>query len=238
VSGDAGLSAFAVERRLVGRRGRAILAARMTDKPELEVAAPDGPRAAALARNQEDLALLAAWQAGDARAGDSLARHYSPQVLRFFAEKVRDFEVDDLVQQTWEALIHARDRFAAVDEPGIASFRAYLYGTARLVLFGYFRKRTRAQSFDPGVSSLEDLSPSPSAQMSAHAKLERLGAALRKLPLELQVLLELRYAHEMTSAEIATIHGIPRGTAKSRLRVAKQKLDAQLLRMGLAPTPG
>lgn len=210
------------------------------DKPAApeETAAVDGPRAAALARNAEDLALLAAWQAGDARAGDSLARHYSGQVVRFFAEKVRDFDVDDLVQQTWEAMVHARDRFAAVDEdvPGIASFRAYLYGTARQVLYGYFRRKVRAQQFDPGVSSLEDLSPSPSQQVSAHAKLERLATALRKLPIDLQILLELRYAHEMTSAEIATIHGIPRNTAKSRLRVAKQRLDSQLVRMGMAPT--
>jgi RNA polymerase sigma factor (sigma-70 family) len=200
-----------------------------------------GPRAEAMARNADDLALLAAWQAGDARAGDSLARQYSSQVVRFFADKVRDSEVDDLVQQTWEAMIHARDRFAAAaddaDGPGIASFRAYLYGTARLVLYGHFRKRTRALQFDPGVSSLEDLSPSPSRQVSLYAKLERLSAALRKLPIDLQILLELRYAQEMTSAEIAVVHAIPRGTAKSRLRVAKQRLDAQLLRMGLAPAP-
>jgi RNA polymerase sigma-70 factor (ECF subfamily) len=208
------------------------------DKPAADEApAPDGPRAQAQARNDEDLALLAAWQAGDARAGDSLARHYNGPVVRFFAEKVRDFDVDDLVQQTWEAMVHARDRFAGAEEdgPGIESFRAYLYGTARQVLYGYFRKRVRAQQFDPGVSSLEDLSPSPSQQVSAHAKLERLATALRKLPVDLQILLELRYAHEMTSAEIATIHGIPRNTAKSRLRVAKQRLDTQLARMGLAP---
>jgi RNA polymerase sigma-70 factor (ECF subfamily) len=202
-----------------------------------------GPRAAALARNAEDLALLAAWQAGDARAGDALVRHYRAPVLRFFADKVQPFEVDDLAQQTWEALIHARDRFAtpaataspASDEAISASFRAYLYGTARFVLFGHFRRRARAAQFDPAVSSLEDLAPSPSRHMSAHLKLERLATALRKLPLEMQVLLELRYAHEMTSAEIAVIHEIPRGTAKSRLRLAKQRLDVQLARLGLAP---
>jgi len=214
----------------------------MTKPTGPEDHAADGPRAAAQARNAEDLALLAAWQAGDARAGDSLARHYGAQVVRFFAEKVRDFEVDDLVQQTWEAMIHARDRFAAVEDPAdaspvIASFRAYLYGTARLVLFAHFRRRTRAQQFDPGVSSLEDLAPSPSRQASLHARIERLAAALRKLPLDIQLLLELRYAQEMTSAEIAVVYAIPRNTAKSRLRVAKQRLDAQLVRMGLAPAP-
>lgn len=202
-----------------------------------------GPRAAAQARNPEDLALLAAWQAGDARAGDALVRQYSAQVVRFFAEKVQPFEVDDLAQQTWEALIHARDRFTATaagdagDASISASFRAYLYGTARFVLFGHFRRRARAAQFDPAVSSLEDLAPSPSRHMSVHLKLERLATALRKLPLEQQVLLELRYAHEMTSAEIAVIHGIPPGTAKSRLRLAKQRLDAQLARLGLASLP-
>ncbi len=206
----------------------------------------DGPRAAAQARNPEDLALLTAWQAGDARAGDTLVRQYSAQVVRFFADKVQPFEVDDLAQQTWEALIHARDRFT-VTASGVAgdngeasisaSFRAYLYGTARFVLFGHFRRRARAAQFDPAVSSLEDLAPSPSRHMSVHLKLERLGTALRKLPLEMQVLLELRYAHEMTSAEIAVIHGIPPGTAKSRLRLAKQRLDAQLARLGMASLP-
>lgn len=208
----------------------------MSSADETENAA--GPRAEAMARNDADLALLAAWRTGDARAGDALVRHYGPHVRRFFADKVRDFEVDDLVQQTWEAMVQARDRLGGGEDPGIASFRAYLYGTARLVLFGHFRRLRKAQQFDPGVSSLEDLAPSPSAQVSAQAKLERLFAALRKLPLDLQILLELRYAHEMTSAEIATAHGIPQGTAKSRLRVAKQRLDAQLLRMGLAPAPG
>lgn len=203
----------------------------------------DGPRAQATARNEEDLALLAAWQAGDARAGDGLIRHYAPHMRRFFADKVADHEVDDLLQQTWEALLHARDRFAAREdgaaegEPIMASFRAYLYGTARFVLFAQLRRRAKAAAFDPEVSSLEDLAPSPSRQASAHAKLARLATALRKLPIDLQILLELRYAQEMTSAEIAAIYGIPKGTAKSRLRVAKQKLDAQLVRMGLQPAP-
>jgi RNA polymerase sigma-70 factor (ECF subfamily) len=192
----------------------------------------DGPRAAAQARAPEDLALLAAWQAGDARAGDALVRHYGPQVVRFFAEKVRDFEVDDLAQQTWEAMIHARERFTSGEVA--ASFRAYLYGTARFVLFAHFRRRTRAAQFDPEVSSLEDLAPSPSRQASLHGRIERLAEALRKLPLDLQILLELRYAQEMTSEEIAAVYQIPRGTAKSRLRAAKQRLDAQLARMGLA----
>jgi RNA polymerase sigma-70 factor (ECF subfamily) len=202
-----------------------------------------GPRAAAMARNEEDLALLAAWRAGDARAGDGLVRHYGPQVIRFFADKVRDFEVDDLAQQTWEALIHARDRFVVpgeevtAGEPIAATFRAYLYGTARFVLFAHFRKKARAAQFDPSLSSLEDLSPSPSRQASVHAKLEQLAAALRKLPLDLQILLELRYAQEMTSVEIAAVYQIPKNTAKSRLRVAKERLDAQLARMGLGPAP-
>lgn len=198
-----------------------------------------------MARNEEDLALLAAWRGGDPRAGDGLVRRHGPHVVRFFADKVRDFEVDDLAQQTWEALIHARDRFVVPGEPEVASgepimatFRAYLYGTARFVLFAHFRKRTRAAHFDPGLSSLEDLSPSPSRLVSAHAKLERLATALRKLPLDMQILLELRYAQEMTSAEIAAVYAIPKNTAKSRLRVAKERLDAQLTRMGLGPAPG
>lgn len=200
-----------------------------------------GPRAQAAARNAEDLALLTAWRAGDARAGDRLIRHYTPHLVRFFADKVADCEVDDLVQQTLEGLLHARDRFAAPDaappvgEAIEATFRAYLYGTARFVLFAFFRRRVRAAAFDPEVSALADLAPSPSRVASDHARLARLSAALRKLPVDLQLLIELRYGHEMTSAEIAATYGIPQGTAKSRLRLAKQRLDAQLARMGLAP---
>ena len=65
--------------------------------------------------------------------------------------------------------------------------------------------------------------------MAAKASEEKLLlAALRAIPVELQLVLELHYWEEMTMAEIAEVIEVPVGTAKSRMRRAKEKLEAAM----------
>ena len=52
--------------------------------------------------------------------------------------------------------------------------------------------------------------------------------ALRRIPIDLQLVLELSYWEELSSAEIADVVGVPVGTVKSRVRRAREQLDAQL----------
>jgi DNA-directed RNA polymerase specialized sigma24 family protein len=52
--------------------------------------------------------------------------------------------------------------------------------------------------------------------------------ALRRIPLDSQVALELHYWESMTAAEIGEVLGMPLGTVKTRLRRAKQLLEVEL----------
>ena len=83
----------------------------------------------------DDQALLEAWRGGDEHAGRELVERHLPAVYRFFANKLgRD--VDDLVQQTFLALIEGRDRVREA-----AGFRGFLFGIARNKLLKHFRDR-------------------------------------------------------------------------------------------------
>ncbi|MFO0633263.1 MAG: sigma-70 family RNA polymerase sigma factor [Nannocystaceae bacterium] len=86
-----------------------------------------------------DLELLEAWRGGDAKAGNALFDRYFDAVFRFFRNKVAD-HADDLVQQTFLALVQARDRFR-----GDSSFRTYLFTAARSKLFNYLEATRRAR---------------------------------------------------------------------------------------------
>jgi RNA polymerase sigma-70 factor (ECF subfamily) len=65
---------------------------------------------------------------------------------------------------------------------------------------------------------------------------QKLLLALRRIPLDSQVALELHYWEAMTAAEIGQVLDVPLGTAKTRLRRAKQLLEAELLALDFGPT--
>jgi RNA polymerase sigma-70 factor (ECF subfamily) len=77
---------------------------------------------------------------------------------------------------------------------------------------------------DPSVSSVLDLSPSPSTAVALRAEHRVLLEALRSIPLELQIALELHYWESLSASEVAEILELPSGTAKSRLRRAREAL--------------
>ncbi|MBK8720375.1 MAG: sigma-70 family RNA polymerase sigma factor [Deltaproteobacteria bacterium] len=59
--------------------------------------------------------------------------------------------------------------------------------------------------------------------------------ALRALPLELQVAIELFYWEQLTTQEIAEIMDVPQGTAKSRLRRAREELEGKIRELAENP---
>jgi RNA polymerase sigma-70 factor (ECF subfamily) len=177
--------------------------------------------------SRSDRELLQAWRDGDADAGEALlARHFT-SLYRFFANKVGD-DTDDLVQRTFLACIESRD--ALRDD---ASFRAYMFTVARHQLFSYLRKRIgHGDASALAQVSVADVCPSPSRIMGERDEQRLLLAALRALPLELQILLELYYWEELPVAELAHTCGIPQGTVRSRLHRARTLLEEELARTG------
>ena len=173
-------------------------------------------------QGRSDFELLEGWRGGDEAAGRELFARYFEAVYRFFRNKV-DEAAEDLVQQTFMGLVQGKDRFR-----GDASFRTYLFMIARKRLYSYLRKSQRDQDAAPWSDrSVADLGvPSPSRVVARQQEQRLLLMALRRLPVELQVALELFYWEELTVTEIADVLETPVGTVKSRLQRARARLDA------------
>jgi RNA polymerase sigma-70 factor (ECF subfamily) len=173
-----------------------------------------------------DLELFERWRAGEQQAGQDLfARHFQ-DVYRFFKHKIdRRLEVtaDDLAQQTFLQCVRARDQFRHT-----SSFRTYLFAIARNELYQYLRRLPKCEHVDLEVSSLDEVISSPSQQLARRQEQDRLVAALRGLPAEQQLLLELHYWHELDAAALGEVFDAQPGAIRVRLHRARLALRRRL----------
>ena len=180
----------------------------------------------AVSVRDDDETLLAAWAAGDRGAGTMLLERHFSSVFRFFRTKL-DTGADELVQRTYEACIQSRASFR-----GDSTFRAWLLGIARYQILRYLqREHARVpEDFDPERTTIQEAvaSASPSAVVAAREEQRILVEALRAIPLDLQIAIELHYWEELSMEEIGTVLGIPSGTVKTRLHRARRLLHAAL----------
>jgi len=176
-----------------------------------------------------DFELLDAWRAGDRDAGNQLFERYFDAICRFFANKVHH-QIDDLIQKTFLGCVEGRDRFQKQ-----ASFRTYLFAVANNVLRAHFRQKRPDSDFDPGESSADDFTPSPSTIFALQQEQRLLLEALRRIPLDHQLVLELYYWEDMAAPELAQVLGCPEGTVRSRLRRAKEALADKMASLAKSP---
>lgn len=177
-----------------------------------------------------DEELLEAWRAGDTAAGGELFDRYFEPVRRFFLNKT-DADVEDLVQQTFLACVNARDRLEKT-----VFFRGYLFKVARSKLIDSLRGHARrTEELDPERDSLNALGLSPSGVLGKTEEQELLLQALRALPLDLQIAVELYYFENVNGAELVEALQIPGGTVRSRIRRGLEKLREELERLMESP---
>lgn len=167
---------------------------------------------------RSDAELLTEWRSGQSGAGGELFARHAPAIARFFRNKVST-PVEDLVQQTFLALLEGQHR---LDDPD--KTRGYLFGIAHNVLRGQLRTLTRDRQFDEGVSSLAELDPSPSSAFAHKREQQLLLLALRRIPIQHQVALELYYWEGLETPAIAEVLGISASAMRSRMVKAREVL--------------
>lgn len=162
-------------------------------------------------RLAEDAELYRRWREGDDKAAQALVERYYDSIERFFRTKVGP-HADDLVQRTF--LVCAEGGFR-----GESGFRSYLFGIARNLLFEFFRNRNRdaKRDFDASMSSIFELDSGLSTMAAERGEHRLLVQALHRIPIDIQVTLELFYWEELSVDELAAVLEIPPGTVKSRL---------------------
>jgi RNA polymerase sigma factor (sigma-70 family) len=191
-----------------------------------------------------DEQLMLQYRDGDLLAFRELYGRHRLGLYRFIAWRSPRAEwVDEIVQDAWASLHHARQRY----RPD-ASFRTYLYQIARNRLFDLLRQHQVVLAaelgagadgrdlFDVLADAAQDASlpGSPQSPGSPEFALERkqgadsLHTALRALPGEQREAVVLQQFSGMSVDEIAVLSKVPVETVKSRLRYAMRKLRLNL----------
>lgn len=179
---------------------------------------------------EDDRDLLTAWQGGSEAAGAELFRRYYAPVLRFFRSKVGP-QAPDLVQRCFLACLESRARIREG-----ANFRSFLFGVARNVLLMHFRGSRRDRDhIDFTQRSAADLGATPTSLLAREREAQLLLQALRSIPLEYQIVLELYYWEGLNAREIADMDDTPEPTVRTRLRRAKLRLEQRLAELATTP---
>ena len=171
-----------------------------------------------------DEVLLHAWIEGDAGAGKELVQRHYRRILLFFHTKVGPELGRDLTQATFETLCANKVEFR-----GEASVITYLFGIARWKLVHHLRtQQMRDRWFDPMEHSAEipEVDQSITSLFAGRQREALVVRALRSLPLDDQIVLELKEYEGMTSRALAEVYGVCRDTMSSRINRARARLAA------------
>lgn len=174
------------------------------------------------ADEMSDEALLAGSATGDAASLTALYRRHHRTLYRFLARLagVDERDLDDLVQGTFLA-IHG----AAASYRGTSSVRTWMIGIAINVAGKHVRGEVRRKAFTLRAQELAPPSAEDVAAQAEHRQtLDRLAAALRRLPHDLRVVFVLVVLEDMPGREAAQLLGIREGTLWRRLHEARTEL--------------
>ena len=183
---------------------------------------------------QDDGQLAQRIRSGDRAAlGEVYDRHASAAMavaLRIVADREG---AEDLVHDTFVAIWQKIDRF----DPARGSLRSWIVTIVRNRAIDRLRgTRPSIEIGEADERSMLRSGPNPTWD-SAMARLGavQLRAALDELPAEQRQAIELAYFGGRTYREIATMTGVPLGTANGRLRLALARLRELLRQSDVAP---
>jgi len=168
-----------------------------------------------------DVRLLAEIAAGVEDAFVELYRRRQNDVYRFaFAmARSRSF-AQDVTQEVFLNVLENASRF----DSNKGSVRAWLFGCARYVTLDRLRLERRWTDDMPPEAATFD----GDERLLADQRVERLHAAIARLPVEYREALVLAELQELTYAETAVVLDCPVGTVRSRLHRARALLAAML----------
>lgn len=181
--------------------------------------------AAAMETAAEDSALMLRYRDGDADAFETLYRRHNDALYRYLLRLCQHRDTaEDVFQEVWGKIIKARERYRPT-----AKFTTFLYRVAHNCFIDHLRKNKRhGNTVDIDPDTQASVGPDADAEVERSLARRRLEAALRDLPVEQRDVFLLFEEADMSLDEIASVTGVNRETAKSRLRYAVNKLKAAI----------
>lgn len=181
-----------------------------------------------------DEALLAAMGLGERAAASQFVARFQARVFGLALAILGDSSLAEDVAQ--EALMRAWRNAGAYDARR-GTVATWLLTITRNLAIDSLRLH-RATPMDPGtMAGWEILSEEPGpAESALRAEAVRdVQGAVRLLPVDQRRALVLAAFYGRTAQEIATMEGVPLGTAKTRIRAGMQKLRTMLAEGTVAP---
>jgi RNA polymerase sigma-70 factor (ECF subfamily) len=173
----------------------------------------------------EDSALMLRYCDGDVAAFHALYQRHNDALYRYLFRlcKHRD-TAEDLYQEVWSNIIKSRRRYRPT-----AKFTTFLYRVAHNCFIDHIRRNKRHTheiAIDPDDS--ESHADAPEQIADRLMARDKLYLALANLPHEQRDVVLLFLEAGLSLDKIASVTGVNRETAKSRLRYATAKLKSAL----------
>jgi RNA polymerase sigma-70 factor, ECF subfamily len=175
----------------------------------------------------DDAELMRLFRKGDEQAFRRLYDRYRGPLWRYVLQSSESTqEAEEVVQETWLAIIRGRERYQPT-----ARFVTFLFSIARRRGVDRWRRRGREIELEPDVEL--DRLPGPSSlRPEPAADFEELrnafARALEALPMLQREAFLLRAETDLSVEEIAQITNTGHETVKSRLRYAMDRLRRAL----------
>jgi RNA polymerase sigma-70 factor (ECF subfamily) len=176
--------------------------------------------------------------AGNSDAFEKLVQHYSISLFNFILQIIKDYDLAcDVLQEVFVKLYVCLPKLD-MNQP----VKGWLFQVARNRCIDELRRR-RVTYFSELEMDLDEDETSPLAALTDNAPLpeewaERhdlqlcLHKAMQALPYKYRMIVALRYASQLSFAEIGHVLGIPESTAKTYFQRAKPLLRASLAEAG------
>jgi RNA polymerase sigma-70 factor (ECF subfamily) len=179
----------------------------------------------AAAAADRDRVLLAAVAGGEEDGLRELVERHGSGLLAYLTGLVGDPPLaEEVLQDTLLAVWRGAAGFV-----GGSTVRTWLFAVARRRAVDALRRRGSAVLTDDGpLAGWADPAPGPERQSLARADLDRVADAIGRLRPAHREVLALACVHELSGQEISAVLGVPVGTVKSRLRLARAALGRLL----------
>jgi len=174
--------------------------------------------------------------AGEQQAFEILVHRYSTPLFNFIYRYLGDYDqACDVLQQVFMRFYNSLPTLSTRDP-----FKAWLFQVARNCCVDELRRRRRSaiqfsqlesmsnESETSMLASIPDQSPLPEDLAERHDLQELLLKSIKALPPKFRSVVQLRYAGQLSFAEIGQVLSMPEATAKTYFHRAKLLLRTQL----------
>ena len=164
-----------------------------------------------------DEELVRRYQNGEEQLLKVLIRRFHPLLQRNIGYRIGNTAlVDDIVQECWYAIIPKLDTLELK-----ISFRVWVMAVARHKAIDWLRTEQRVRYQHEKIREHDEYS---GEDINDEALIRDARQAIQKLPPTQRIVIELFYRQNLTLAEISDVLDIAKGTVKSRLFYAREKL--------------